>query len=83
MSRDRPTAIAGAIRSLRLSRRGFVVAAGGSAASLCLGLDLRADAAPGFREPQLAAFLEITPDDVVRIVTPDLEFGRACSRRCR
>lgn len=61
--------------ALRLSRRGFVVAMGGSAAGLCLGLDVTAGPT-GLRDAQLAAFLQITPDDVVRIVTPDLEFGQ-------
>lgn len=59
----------------RITRRDFIVA--GSAASLCLALDMPEAAAGSFGpQTQLAAFLEITPENVVRIVTPDLEFGQ-------
>jgi len=59
----------------RITRRDFIAA--GSAAGLCLALDLPEAVAGTFSEhTQLAAFLEITPENVVRIVTPDLEFGQ-------
>ena len=63
-----------------LDRRAFIVAAGGSAAGLWLGLrPAPADAAagsPAWPDPQLAAYLEISADGAVRIVDPELEVGQ-------
>ncbi len=79
-SADRRHATLAAVDS-RISRREFLAAAGGSAAGLCLVLEIApAAGAPTtpttFGGAKLAAFLEITPDNVVHIVTPDLEFGQ-------
>ncbi len=74
-----------------LSRRSFVIAAGGSAAGLWLalrpapaGAGAAADTAPvvpgspgaDWPSRQLAAYLEITADGAVRIVNPELEVGQ-------
>lgn len=63
-------------RIVCVSRREFL--AGGSAAAFWLGVRLAPAAAEPahFGSAQLAAFLEITADNVVHIVTPDLEFGQ-------
>ena len=74
-----PPPIAAPVPAGRITRRDFIGVAGGSAAGLCLGLEIPAAEADGtttFADPQLAAYLEITPDNAVRIVTPELEFGQ-------
>ncbi len=58
----------------RLSRRAFVVVAGGAAAGLYFGASARP--ATAFGDAQLAAYLEITPEGTVRITTPELEVGQ-------
>ncbi len=75
---DIENASSAAIGAVSITRRDVLRVAGGSAASLCLGLDVVAASAEAtrFGEPQLAAYLEITADGAVRIVTPELEFGQ-------
>jgi isoquinoline 1-oxidoreductase beta subunit len=61
-----------------LSRRAFVVVAGGSAAGLWLGLRPAeaAEAGAAWPDPQLAAYLEIGADGRVLITDPELEVGQ-------
>jgi isoquinoline 1-oxidoreductase beta subunit len=65
-----------------MSRRDFLSTAGGTATALCLGLELAAcdrqtpGASTRFADPVLAAYLEITADNLVHIVTPAAEMGQ-------
>jgi len=74
-----------------ITRRRVLGLAGQVATGLCLGLELVPDATaqnasvPGiaaapprttFNEPQLAAWLEILPDNTVRIALPEAELGQ-------
>ncbi|MEO8443914.1 MAG: molybdopterin cofactor-binding domain-containing protein [Gammaproteobacteria bacterium] len=72
----------------KVTRRRVLRSAGQVAAGLWLGIELPGDvlaqstAAAGpaprttFNEPQLAAYLEITADNVVRVALPDAEMGQ-------
>jgi isoquinoline 1-oxidoreductase beta subunit len=61
----------------RFTRRVLLAAGGGLAAGFCLGVESPRAAPAGRLEPaQLAAYLEITADNTVHIVTPELEFGQ-------
>jgi isoquinoline 1-oxidoreductase beta subunit len=62
-----------------ITRRAVLIASGGFAAGLCLGIEspLAAPAAAGrFGPAQLSAYLEIGADNEIHIVTPDLEIGQ-------
>jgi isoquinoline 1-oxidoreductase beta subunit len=71
-----------------LTRRRVLTATGQAAAGLWLGIDWPAGAAAQpapaaappprttFGDPQLAAYLEITPDNVVRVALPEAELGQ-------
>lgn len=68
-----------------VTRRRVIGLAGQVAAGLWLGIglppDARSQAAPGaprttFGEPQLAAWLEILPDNTVRVALPEAELGQ-------
>jgi isoquinoline 1-oxidoreductase beta subunit len=74
--RDAPAAAGGSALAARITRREFLAA--GSAAGLCLVLEVApaAESRAFGATTQLAAFLDITPDNVVSIVTPDLEIGQ-------
>ena len=66
--------------AIRVTRRTFLAGGGGALATLCLGIEFTPAAAGSaptqLGGAQLAAFLEITADNLVHIVTPDLEFGQ-------